>query len=92
MRYFHETMTQKPIIIYDFKGKTQVQKVQILRKLYGYRDKSNYNYKYEREGEMRNIKFSREKKTVLKLENKKDLAKVVEILKEAHVKFEIGKI
>lgn len=85
-------MKQKPIILYDLKGKTQVQKVQILRKLYGYRDRSNYSYKYTRNGELGNVNFSREKKTILKLKNEKDLVKVVEFFKKLNVNFEVGSI
>lgn len=85
-------MKQKPIVIYDLKGKTQVQKVQILRKLYGYRDKSNYNYKYERGGELQEIRFFREKKSILRLENERDLAKVVEIFEKLNMNFEVGKM
>lgn len=83
-------MKQKPIILYDLKGKSQVQKVQILRKLYGYRDKSNYSYNYKREGELGDVKFSREKRTVLRLKNQKDLGKVVELFKRLNVNFEVG--
>lgn len=85
-------MKQKPIVLYDFKGKTQVQKVQILRKLYGYRDRSNYNYNYERQGGLGKVNFSREKKTILKLENEKDLASVVEFFKKLNINFEVGRV
>ncbi len=85
-------MKQKTIILYDLKGKTQVEKVQILRKLYGYRDKSNYDYNYKRTGVLNKTQFSREKKTVIKIENEEDVAKVTELLKKLNVKFEIGKL
>ena len=85
-------MKQKTIIIYDLKGKTQVQKVQILRKLYGYRDNSNYKYTYQRTGNLSQIKLTHEKKTIIKLEDGTQLTKVVELLKQLKVNFEIGKI
>lgn len=85
-------MGKKPIIIYDLQDKTQVQKVKILRELYGYQDSSNYIYKYKREGKLKGIKFSRQKKAILKLQNEKDLAKVVEIFKKLKIKFEVGSL
>lgn len=85
-------MKQRPIVIYDLNGKTQVQKVQILRKLYGYRDRSNYSYAYERRGELQGIPHTREKKSILWLEDEKDLARVVEIFKKLRVNFEVGKV
>lgn len=85
-------MGKKPIIIYDLQDKTQVQKVKILRELYGYQDSSNYIYKYKREGKLKGIKFSRKKKAILKLQNEKDLAKVVEIFKKLKIKFEVGSL
>jgi len=84
-------MKRKTIILYDLKNKTQVEKVQIGRKLFGYRDKSNYNYNYNRKGELEKIKLVRENKIVLQLENDKDLAKVVEILKKAKINVELAK-
>lgn len=85
-------MAQKIVILYDLKGKTQVEKVQILRKLYGYRDTSNYEYKYQRSGELEKTEFVREKKTVLKLQDKRNVAKVTELLKSLKVDFEIARI
>ncbi len=84
-------MKQKTIILYDLKGKTQSEKVQAIRKLYGYKDQSNYNYNYERKGELTKIKFLKTEKTAIKLKNNKDLAKVVEIFKRAKIKIEIVK-
>ncbi len=85
-------MKQKIIILYDLKGKSQVEKVQILRKLYGYRDNSNYDYNYKRTGVLNKTQFTREKKTVIKIENDADVAKVTELLKKLKVNFELGKI
>jgi len=38
------------IIIYDLKNKSNKQKSRILQLLYGYTDKSNYDYSYKRKG------------------------------------------
>ena len=48
-------MKKKILILYAFENKTQVEKTQALRTMFGYRDKSNYNYQYEREGELAKI-------------------------------------
>lgn len=85
-------MEKKTVILYDFKDKTQVEKVQALRKMFGYRDKSNYNYQYEREGEFTKVKFKRYQKVVLELQDDRDLAKVTEIFKKLKVNFEIAKM
>ena len=78
--------------MYNLKGKTQSEKVQTLRKLYGYRDRSNYSYEYDRTGEFSDIGFIRSEKMVIELKNNKDLAKVAEILKNLKVDFEVAKI
>lgn len=78
--------------MYDFEKKTQVEKVQALRSMFGYRDKSNYNYQYDRPGELVKIKCSRSKKSIIELNNEKDLAKVAEVLKKLKVNFEVAKI
>ena len=83
-------MRKKAIIIYDLKGKNQVEKVQALRTLYGYHDKSNYKYNYKREGALRSVKFKREKKTVLTLETERDIAKVSKALRKSQINFEIA--
>lgn len=85
-------MKSKMIILYDLNGKNQSEKVQILRKLYGYRDKSNYNYVYKRRGLLNKLDFEKSNKTFLKLKDKKDLAKVAEILKNLKVDFEVAKM
>ena len=85
-------MKKKTIILYDLKYKTQVEKVQILRKLFGYRDKSNYDYQYTRPGELTALKFKRNQKAVIELQDGKDLAKVTKILIRLKVDFEIAKI
>ncbi len=84
-------MKKKTLILYDFKDKNQVEKVQSLRKMFGYRDISNYDYQYERPGELANVKFKRYQKAVIELQNDKDLAKVTEVLKNLKVDFEIVK-
>jgi hypothetical protein len=85
-------MKQRTIILYDLQGKAQTEKVQALRKLYGYRDKSNYSYKYDRTGELSNVEFTKQKKMVLELKDSKDLAKVIEILGKLKIKAEVAKI
>ncbi len=85
-------MKEKTVIIYDLKGKTQTQKVQTLRKLYGYRDKSNYAYKYERTGKLKKIPYTKEKKMVLTLHKKEDLPKMVELFNELKIDFEVARI
>lgn len=89
---FSSKMRPRTIILYDLQGKTQTEKVQALRKLYGYRDKSNYSYKYDRTGELLDIDFTKHKKMVIELKNSKDLAKVVEILNKLKIKAEVAKI
>ena len=41
-------MKKRTIILYDLKTKTQTEKVKALRMLYGYLDKSNYEYQYKK--------------------------------------------
>ena len=84
-------MTEKVIILYDLKGKSNSDRTQIIRKLYGYRDKSNYDYTYERNGLLDKMDLKKSKKTVLYVKNKKDLPKIAEMLKELKVKFELAK-
>jgi len=84
-------MAEKAIILYDLKGKSNSERTQIIRKLYGYRDKSNYNYTYEREGLLEKIDLEKSRKTALHIKNKGDVPKVVTILKEFGVEFELAK-
>ena len=77
--------------MYDLIGKSDVERTQIQRKLYGYRDKSNYNYTYKREGLLNNIDHEKTKKSVLHVKNKKDITKVTELLKELKIEFELVK-
>ena len=80
------------MIIYDLKGKIQTQKVQTLRKLYGYRDKSNYAYNYERAGKLQRIPHTKEKKMILRLHNNKDFPKIVELFNELKINYEVARI
>lgn len=89
---FSSRMKPRTIILYDLQGKTQAEKVQALRKLYGYRDKSNYNYKYDRAGDISDIGFTKHKKMVIELKDSKDLAKIIEILGKLKIKAEVAKI
>jgi hypothetical protein len=85
-------MAEKIIIIYDLNDKSQKEKVRITKKLYGYRDKSNYEYNYDREGLLNKLKLKKTRKMVLELESKKDLPQLISILKELGVKADIAKI
>lgn len=84
-------MKEKILILYDLKKKTNAQRSKILQNLYGYRDKSNYKYVYERKGLLNELDFEKANKTILTLKDKKDLAKVAEILKNLKVDFEVAK-
>ncbi len=84
-------MAEKAVILYDLKGKSNSERTQIIRKLYGYQDKSNYDYSYEREGLLEKIDLDKSRKTMLRVRNKKDVPKVVTILKELQIEFEIAK-
>ena len=85
-------MAEKILIMYDLKGKSQKEKVKITKKLYGYRDKSNYEYSYDRQGLLNQIPLKKSRKMILELESKKDLPKLISILNELDVKAEIARI
>jgi hypothetical protein len=89
--HFMVVMKQKILIIYDLKGKTNLERTTIIKKLYGHRDKSNYEYSYERKGILNKIHFEKTQKTIITLKNKEDLAKVAEKLKTLKVQFTIAK-
>jgi hypothetical protein len=80
------------VILYDLKDKNATQRTQILRKLYGYKDQSNYSYNYDREGILKKMSIEKTKKTALYIKNQKDAKKVTKILKELEINFEIGKL
>ena len=83
-------MAGKVMILYDLKGKSNSERTQILRKLYGYRDKSNYDYTYERDGLLNNVDLEKSRKTVLYIKNRKDISKVSTILKNFKIDFELA--
>ena len=85
-------MAEKTIVIYDLKGKSQKEKVRITKKLYGYRDKSNYEYNYDRQGLLNKLSLKKSRKMILELESKKDLPKLISIFKELGVEVEIARI
>lgn len=85
-------MAGKTIIIYDLKGKSQKEKVMITKKLYGYRDRSNYEYNYDRQGLLNKIALKKARKMVLELKSKKDLPKLISIFKDVGVEAEIARI
>ena len=75
-------MARKSIILYDLKNKKPKEKVDITRKLFGFKDKSNNgNYTYKRKGLLNNIKHEKWKKATI-LINSKDETKVLKILKK----------
>ena len=74
------------------KGKSQKEKVRITKKLYGYRDKSNYEYSYDRQGLLNRMSLKKGRKMVLELKSKKDLPKLISIFKELGVQAEIARI
>lgn len=85
-------MKEKLIIIYDLKDKSNKERTRILQRLYGHKDKSNYNYSYVRKGLFDKFNIKKDKKTVLNFKSEEDLVKVSEILKMLNIKFEIGKV
>lgn len=85
-------MSEKTLILYDLKGKTNAEKTAILRKLYNYRDISNYDYSYTREGTLNKLNIVKTKKTVLYINNKKDVSKIVDLLKSLKIQFDIAKV
>ena len=84
-------MSEKTILIYDLKDKTNTERSKILKKLYGYRDKSNYNYEYQRKGFLDDFDIEKKTKTVLRIKNKRDIPKIVEFLEKLNVDVEIAK-
>ena len=78
----------KQIILYNLSEKDNAKRSRILQKLYGYTDKSNYDYSYKRQGELKNIKYRKEKKTVLYFNNEKELKKAEKVLKSLKLRFE----
>jgi hypothetical protein len=83
-------MSKKIAILYDLKGKSNSERTQLLRKLYGYKDKSNYDYSYDRIGLLNKIPLQKSRKTVLYLKNRIDADKVTNILKDCNIEFELA--
>lgn len=83
-------MKKKIIILYDLKGKSNVERTRILQKLYDHREKSNYTYAYQRNGLLNGFDIEKSRKTALLVKNKNDLAKISEILQQLKVKFEVA--
>jgi len=72
----------KSIILYVLKNKNPKDKVDITRKLFGFKDKSNNgNYAYEREGLLKNIKREKWNKAAIYIDSK-DETKVLKILRK----------
>ena len=73
-------MKEKILLLYDLKNKTQTQKANITRKLYGYQDTSNNsNYTYKRLGLLDNFTYKKENKTILHIQpqDKKKIKKIL---------------
>lgn len=83
-------MNKKIAIIYDLKDKNNSQRTQTIRKLYGYQDKSNYDYNYKRDGLLNKINFDKTKKTLLYPENKKEAQKIMMCLNQLKIKFQLA--
>lgn len=78
-------MTNKSMILYDFNGKTSQEKTNIIRKLFGFKDKSNRGaYVYWRKGLLSEISHEQGYKRTLVVETE-DAKEVVEILKKFNV-------
>lgn len=92
MLVFLRRMKQKTLIIFDLRDKSNAQRSRILQKLYGYRDKSNYDYSYQRESIFKDVSFEKSRKTVLYIQNYNDVAKVTEALNHLKVRFEIARM
>ena len=92
MLVFLRGMNRKIIVLYEMKGKSNSERSRALQKLYGYRDKSNYNYSYDRKGLLDGIQHEKSYKVALELKNPKEVSKVAEILKSLKINFEIAKV
>lgn len=75
------------MIIYDLKNKSNKKRSRILQLLYGYTDKSNYDYSYKRKGFLDGLILKKEKKIVIYVK-RKNIPKVEKILEELKVDFE----
>ena len=82
-------MKKKTIILYDLAEKSNNERTRILQKLYSHRDKSNYDYSYQRKGLLEKVQYEKKKKTALYLQTKDDLARISEILKKLKVSFDV---
>ncbi|MBI4449031.1 hypothetical protein HY641_03330 [Candidatus Woesearchaeota archaeon] len=76
----------KTMILYDLNDKTQPQKNQIIRTLFGYQDKSCHGkYLYQRPGLLSKIPFNRKTKTALIIPTS-EKEKVTKILHKLAIK------
>lgn len=92
MLVFTSRMKKKIIILYDLKGKSNVERTRILQKLYDHRERSNYAYAYQRTGLLNDFDIEKSRKTTLLVKNKNELAKISEILQQLKVKFEVAQV
>jgi hypothetical protein len=73
---------RKTMILYDLKNKSNVEKTHIVRKLFGYTDKSNHgDYSYDRDGLISKFKHEKVDKSVI-IVNRKDEAQIKKILQK----------
>lgn len=71
---------KKSLLLYDLKNKNNVEKTNIVRSLFGYKDKSNMGkYTYQRKGLLSKFKYEKWNKSAI-LVNKKDEEEVKNIL------------
>lgn len=77
---------EKTLILYDLNDKIPKDKTNIIRKLFGYSDKSNCgNYSYERKGLISDIPHERGYKSTLMVDAKYEV-QIIDILKQFKLK------
>ena len=78
----------KKMIIYSLNEKSNAERCKIIQDLFGYVDKSNKSqYIYKRKGKLDGINFKKDRNNILFLTSEKDIKKVVEIFRDAKIKF-----
>ena len=72
----------KSLLLYDLKNKNNVEKTNIVRSLFGYKDKSNMGkYTYQRDGLFSKFKYEKLDKSAIIVDTK-DEVQVEKILKK----------
>lgn len=83
----------KKMIIYSLREKSNAERSKLLQDLFGYVDKSNKGkYIYKRKGKLDKIKFEKERNNILYFNSEEDRKKVIEIFKEAKIKFLLAQV